>query len=143
MSKLERKRDELSEIPEETYWEERTSAGWRLAAVEWEREIDGIDGSAYTEEVPYGLQVTGDCRSLEENPLEMQVLALMMDGIVDDQPMSAVAEELNRRGIRTRSGKPWTRTTVFRMLPRLIEAGPRIFSRDEWRQRKRRLLRAV
>ena len=65
------------------------------------------------------------------------------DMIVSDQPMSKVAEALNERGLRTRTGKAWTKPAVFQMLPRLIEVGPRIFSTEEWRRRRGRLLRAV
>lgn len=143
MSKIERMRDALASPPEPGYWEQRSSAGWRLAFVEWEREASGEEEPTYKEELPYGLRVAGDCRHLEEDPIEMQALTLMMNSIVDDQPLSVVADELNRRGLLPRSGTPWTRTSVFQMLPRLIEAGPQIFSKKEWRDRKRSLLRAL
>ena len=61
--------------------------------------------------------------------------------IVDDLPMSGIAAELNRQGYRTRRDSPWTATAVFDLLPRMIEAGPRIFTREEWANRRRRLIR--
>jgi len=61
--------------------------------------------------------------------------------IVDDFPMSGVADELNRQGYRTRKGTKWTAPAVFDLLPRMIEAGPRIFTKDEWVDRRRRLTR--
>ena len=97
----------------------------------------------YTEAVRYGLKIGADCHNLAEDPAEMEVLTTIMDLIVDDQPMSKVAETLSARGFQTRAGKPWTKARVFQMLPRLIEIGPRVFSTDEWRRRRRRLLRAV
>jgi hypothetical protein len=50
----------------------------------------------------------------------------MLDLIARDQSVSEVAEELNRAGFRTRRGALWSRTAVFEMLPRLIEAAPDI-----------------
>jgi len=44
-------------------------------------------------------------------------------------------------GYRTRAGKPWSRVAVFNMMPRLIEVGPRIFSSEEWEQRRLRIAR--
>jgi hypothetical protein len=68
-------------------------------------------------------------------------LILMMDLIVQDAALSLVAEELNRKGFRTRGGAGWTPGAVFDLLPRLIEVGPRIFSSSEWTARTRHLHR--
>jgi hypothetical protein len=87
--------------------------------------------------------VAPDCTHLEENASEKQALILMMDLIVQDCPLSQVAEELNRKGFRTRSGANWTPGSIFDMLPRLIEVGPRIFSSSEWTARTRHLFRMV
>jgi len=102
--------------------------GWRLVAVEWERQLEGQGEqvSLLREEIPYGLRVAGDCLHLEENPFERQVLQLMLDLIVTDQSLSQVAEELNRQGFRTRPGLKWTQVAVFNMLPRLVDAAPQI-----------------
>jgi hypothetical protein len=55
--------------------------------------------------------------------------------------MSGVADELNRQGFRTRKGEKWTAAAVFDLLPRMIEAGPRIFTKEEWVNRRRRVMR--
>ena len=115
--------------------------GWRLVAVEWERELPKDEAAAKAEEVPFGLQIAKDAQRLEENPSEQEVLRLMMELTVQDGPYSAIAEELNRRGYRTRQGMMWTPVSVFQMLPRLIEVGPRIFASQEWQQRRERLER--
>ena len=91
------------------------------------------------EEIPYGLRIASDCRHLEENPAEVSALTVMMEGIVADRRLSAIAEDLNRRGFRGRDGDLWTQVSVFHMLPRLIEFGPRIYGRDEWRERRKQL----
>jgi len=127
------------------YFQEKTEAGWKLVAVEWQREIEGgqDEPRAFIEDVPFGLRVSSDCQHLEENPSEKEVLVTMMDLIVQDNPLSKVAAEMNQRGFRTRQGGRWAPVTVFNMLPRLIEVGPRIFSSEEWSERRQRLLKVV
>lgn len=95
------------------------------------------------EEIPYGLKVSSDCLYLEENPAERQVLEAIMELIVQDRPFSQIADELNRRGYRMRNGGEWTRVSVFNLMPRLIETGPRIFSSEEWAARRPHLLKVV
>ncbi len=113
--------------------------GWKLVAVEWERELPESETAAPPEEVPFGLQVAKDAARLETNPTEQEILFLIMELTIQDGPYSAIAEELNRRGYRTRNGMRWTPVSVFQMLPRLIEVGPRIFATQEWQERRARL----
>ena len=143
MSKLQRVREVPSVPLTEDYVSRKANEGWKLTAVEWEREVEEPAGQPgpLEEEVPYGLRVAADCSHLEENASEKQALILMMDLIVQDAPLSLVAEELNRKGFRTRAGANWTPGSVFDMLPRLIQVGPRIFSSTEWSARTRHLFR--
>ena len=111
--------------------------GWRAVAVEWEREVPASAAAATpaeAEQLPFGLRVKDS--TVEEDPQEAEVLATMLDLLVQDGPYSAVAQELNRKGHTTREGHKWTPVSVFQMLPRLIEAGPRIFATDYWRRRQ-------
>jgi len=139
MAKVERIREVLSKPLEPEYIKQRVEAGWKLVAVEWEREVEaGEKGRpGIVEEVPYGLRVGDDRANLVENPAETQVLIRMLDGIVQDCPFSKIAEELNRGGLRTRNGSKWQAVSVYNMLPRLIQVGPRIFSSEEWQTRKK------
>ena len=143
MSRLQRVREVPSVPLTEDYVSRKASEGWKLTAVEWEREVEEPAGQPgpLSEEVPYGLRVSADCSHLEENASEKQALIQMMDLIVQDAPLSLVAEELNRKGFRTRAGANWTPGSVFDMLPRLIQVGPRIFSSTEWSARTRHLFR--
>ena len=142
MSKLQRVREVPAGPLTPDYLSQKAKEGWRLTAIEWEREVEELaEAGPLTEEVPYGLRVAADCSHLEENASEKQALILMMDLIVQDAPLSLVAEELNRKGLRTRSGANWTPGSVFDMLPRLIQVGPRIFSSSEWTARTRHLFR--
>ena len=140
MSRLQRVREVPSGPINEDYLTRKASEGWKLKAVEWEREVDE-PAESRTEEIPYGMRVAADCHHLEDDANEKQALILMMDLIVQDAPLSLVAEELNRKGFLTRSGSPWTPGSVFDMLPRLIQVGPRIFSSTEWTARTRHLFR--
>jgi len=129
MAKTERIREVLSRPFDEGYFRTKLKEGWRLVAVQWEREVEGeaLEQAPWVEEVPYGLRVAYDCVHLEENPVERRTLELMLKLISSDKSMSQIAEELNRQGFRTRLGAAWTQTALFNMLPRLIEAAPYIW----------------
>lgn len=143
MPKIERLREVTLSAPSLESFEQKRQAGWRLVALEWEREIEGEEPRGAAEDVPYGLRVAADCAGLEPDPSEQHILVLMMELIVQDHPLSKVARELNQAGHRTRSGAHWTPVSVFNMLPRLIDIGPRIFSSEEWEARRHRLVRVT
>jgi hypothetical protein len=115
---------------------ERTSEGWRLAAVIWEREAAG---DAVREEIPFGASVSADGTHLEDKPPEREVLVSMLEMIVADRPLSQIAEELNRRGFRNRQNNLWTPGAVFDLLPRLIDVGPRLVKSPDWIERRARI----
>lgn len=144
MTKRERVREWVQGALDPGYVQQRRAAGWRLIAVEWEREAEREEGPPrFIEDIPFGLRIAGDCQHLEEDTSEMQVLMLMMELIVRDESLAKVAEELNRRGLPTRTGTEWGPVSVFNLLPRLIEVGPRIFSSEEWEARRRSLFRVA
>ena len=134
MRERESLRGSSGDFPSPEHLQARLAAGWKLVALEWER--DGGEPSAappaWVEEIPYGLQISGDCLQLVENPLETQIIVTALDLIVDDCPLSRIAEELNARGYRARDAKPWTVTALFNLLPRMIQMGPRVFSSERW-----------
>ncbi len=123
------------------YLRERTSAGWKLVAVEWERPAEGEDHaeSASAGEVPFGSRVSNDCTHLEENPGEMEALTLILEQIVQDRSLSHMADTLNQRGFRTREGAKWTVVSVYNMLPRLIEVSPHILETEAWIERRKQI----
>jgi hypothetical protein len=148
MKKIEWVREAVSAVPSPEYLKQRESAGWRLVAVEWEREVQiqpetPLPAHLADEEIPYGTRIAGDCLHLEENPTEMQVLNLLAETIVQDLSYKEMADRLNERSFRTREGKPWTSLAVFKLTPRLIEVAPRILSGAEWENRKRQLSRVA
>lgn len=142
MARLERIREAVAGSMDAENLRQKAEAGWKLVALEWQREIPGEEAEPemLIQEIPYGLRVSGDCLHLEEEPDEKNALVTMMELIVREDPFTQIAGELNRRGFRTRKGAEWTPVLVFNMLPRLIEVGPRIFSSEEWEDRKKKLL---
>ena len=145
MARIERIREVVTGPVDMEQLRQKTEAGWKLVALEWRREIQGeeAESTIIMEEIPYGLRVASDCTRLEENPGEREILVQMMELIVQDHSVSEVAKELTGKGLHTRGGQPWTPVAVFNMLPRLIEVGPKIFSSEEWEERRERVLRAV
>jgi hypothetical protein len=141
MAKLERVRESVEGFLDPEYVQQRERAGWRLVAVEWQRgsEEAAPEPAPRVEDTPFGVRVAGDCEHLEENPQEMQFLLSMMELIIQDVSIVKIAEELNRKGYRTRKGTEWGPVAVFNMLPRLIELTPRIFATEEWVERRKRL----
>lgn len=118
--------------------------GWQPVSMIWEKldlsppaKLEAIPVAPGTPAtvVPYGLQIAENCQQLEMNPNEAEVLFLMMEMTAADQRDAAIAQELNRRGFRTRDGWPWTAVSVFQVLPRLIEAAPQILNSEQWRRR--------
>ena len=144
MAYFERVRDVISGPFSPEIIRNRTGAGWQMVSIEWRRELPDQEAptdGAFSEQIPYGLRISDDCQRLEVDPRENQVLLLMMDLLAQDFSYSSIVSDLNEKGFRTREGKPWSRVAVFNMMPRLIEAGPRIFSSAEWEKRRLKIAR--
>ncbi|HEV2215559.1 MAG TPA: recombinase family protein [Terracidiphilus sp.] len=144
MATFERMRDAVSEPFSQEMIRRRTAAGWRMVSIEWQRELPDSEApgeGALPEDIPYGLRISADCMRLEIDRYENEILLRMMDLLAQDFSYASIVSDLNEKGLRTRDGKQWTRVAVFNMMPRLIEAGPRIFSSDEWEKRRRGLAR--
>jgi hypothetical protein len=147
MAESEHIRESLQGSLDATYVKQREQAGWKLVAVEWERAAapaapevaTPVEEPPSLQDAPFGLRVAGDCEHLEQNPTEMQFLLSMMELIIQDISLVKVAEELNRKGFRTRKGAEWGPVAVFNMLPRLIELTPQIFDNEEWLERRKHL----
>ena len=149
MKKIDRIREKVTILPTSMYLSKMHDAGWSLVALEWEREIDipGKPGSyaedsvpeGGTEEIPFGLRIAADGRHLEDDPLETQTLKFLAEMIVQDISFNSMADALNVREYRTRTGQPWSPASVFKLIPRLIDVAPRLLSGSEWESRKQQL----
>ena len=141
MAYFERVRDVVSGPYSPEVIQQRTATGWQMVSIEWRRELPDSERppeGGFSEDIPYGLRISEDCRRLEPEPREHQALMLMMELLVQDFSYSSIVSDLNEKGFRMRDGKPWSRVAVFNMVPRLIEVGPRFFSSDEWEKRRQR-----
>lgn len=139
MGRTERIRQSATDKPNWDTIQKFQSQGWKLVALEWERTVPEEEKPSQAldhEPPPFGLHVSADCTTLIEDSSEKEILLTMMELIIQDGPYSGIAEELNRRGHRTREGAPWSPVSVFEMLPRLIDAGPSILSSENWRRRR-------
>jgi hypothetical protein len=149
MKKHERIREKVTILPTSMYLSKMHDAGWTLVALEWEREVEFSSTNeppeevAASEEIPFGLRIATDCHHLEDDPLEMQTLKFLAELIVQDVSFTSMADALNVRDYRTRSGAPWNAAAVFRLIPRLIDVAPRILSGSEWESRKKQLSRVA
>lgn len=145
MPRMERIREVLPGPLTTAYLEQKSREGWKPAVVVWERTVDGgeTEPANITEPVPYGLKISEDCLQLEQDIQEKEALVVMLEMIIQDKPLTEIAESLNQRGFLTRHNLKWTPGTVFDMLPRLIDVGPRVFSSEEWVVRRGRLMNAV
>ena len=145
MKRIDRIREKVTIPPTSVYLSKMHDAGWRLVALEWEREIEFSGepeppvGEAGAEEIPFGLRIAADCRHLEDDPLETQTLKFLAEMVVQDVSFRSMADALNARDCRTRDGQPWNAASVFKLIPRLIEIAPRLLAGSEWESRKKQL----
>ena len=136
MPYFERVKDRISGPFSPTLITERQKAGWQLVSLEWRRELPESETpheSEHMEEIPYGLRLSDDGMRLEIDPYENSVLMQMMDLLSQDFSYSQIVSALNERGLRTRTNSPWDRVSLHKMMPRLIEVGPRLFAEDKWK----------
>jgi hypothetical protein len=149
VKKLDRIREKVSILPTSLYLSKMHDAGWSLVALEWEREVEvsgepqELDTERASEDIPFGLRISSDCRHLEDDPLEMQTLKFLAEMIVQDVSFKSMADALNVREHRTRDGRPWNAASVFMLTPRLMEVAPRILFGSEWESRKKQLARTA
>ena len=136
MKKMERVRQAVTGPLQEADLKQNSEKGWKVVAIEWEREIETSE-ERLPGEVPFGLELAPDTHQLVEDPDEREILFQLMELMVEEGSYARIAEEINRRGFRTRDGSRWTPVSVFEMLPRLIEVGPHVFRSAEWQKRRR------
>jgi hypothetical protein len=150
MPKMEYVHETVNALPSLEYLARKLQEGWKLVGLEWTRELAASDSDSpaaepreWVEEIPYGLRVSDDCSRLVESPAELEIVTIALDRIVEDCPLSRVAEELNLRGYRTRQDNPWTPVALFNLLPRMIQVGPRLFTSEQWVRRRKKLPKVV
>jgi DNA invertase Pin-like site-specific DNA recombinase len=66
--------------------------------------------------VPFGYRITGDGRTLEQEPAEQDILTRIHELKVAGHTTREIAAELNRQGYATRRGTAWRFEYVARAL---------------------------
>jgi hypothetical protein len=132
-------RDEIESPVSLDYFQKRTASGWKLKAIEWEKESEET-ASALPDGVPspYGIALVPETARLQPKADEVEVLQTILELIVVEKGVAHIAAELNSRGYSMRSGKAWTSSAVFDLLPRLIETAPDILKSKDWQARRSR-----
>lgn len=89
---------------------ERTSTAMKFKAAQGQR----------VGKVPFGFDLADDGVSLVRNPMQLEVIDLIHELKAQGQSLRRIASELNRREIPTKAGegKPWTHSTIQRILSR-------------------------
>ncbi|WP_342781919.1 recombinase family protein [Streptomyces griseorubiginosus] len=99
------------------------------------RQLKAVDGGWPGGPAPYGYRISGKGAfgsTLEVDPTEAAVVRLLADLVIEGgSTLMDLAEELNRRGIPTRSGKPWTRANLHRRLKGAAFLGEAVFRRPD------------
>lgn len=144
MKRKEHRRDTFPTAPSPDYWSNKANEGWKLVAAEWERDSVPAGADApWIEEIPYGMKAGTDGLHLVENPEEKEALIFILEMLVADKPFSEVAERVNARGFRTRTGGKWTQIDIFNLTPRLVEVASRIYPTQEWSERRKAIFKLV
>lgn len=68
--------------------------------------------------VPYGFDLAEDGVNLVANPAEQRVLSLVASLRRSGYSLRAIADELNKRGIPSKSGQQWKHSTIQRIVKR-------------------------
>ena len=73
------------------YFQERLSAGWKLKAIEWEKEVEAAPEAAPPPDhaAPYGLEIVPDASRLRQNPHEVGILMTILELIVVEKGVNA------------------------------------------------------
>lgn len=140
----QRLRDVISGPLTFDYFQERLAAGWVPVAMEWMMPVSPGAGAGEADvpqmQTPYGFRVAGSGNTLEPDAEEINILYVILEQIVRDRRFTQIADELNRRHFKQRSGIAWTSSAVFELLPQLIEAGPLLVKSEEWAERRQEIL---
>ena len=72
-------------------------------------------------QVPFGYDLAEDGETLSVNPEEQRIIRLIQELRRDGRSLRAIAQQLEQRGIRTKSGQlRWTHTSVQSILQRSL-----------------------
>jgi site-specific DNA recombinase len=94
-------------------WERETIVERTQAAMSYKKARGERVGA-----VPYGFRLADDGRNLETDPAEAELVAEVIRLKSLDWPLRRIAEDLQGRGVPTKSGRPWSHGMVQTILRR-------------------------
>lgn len=108
---------------------ERNMTSERVSAIMLSRANGGVWNGG---KIPFGYTYDKEARQFSINEDEAQIVRHIYDLYESIRSLTIVAKELNGKGIRSRTGKPWNPTTVRTMLTNPFYAGTYRYNyRDE------------
>ncbi|MFC9844510.1 recombinase family protein [Streptomyces sp. NPDC060223] len=106
-----------------------------LARTQAGRQLKAVDGGWPGGPAPYGYRISGKGAfgsTLEVDPAEAGVVRLIADLVIGGvRSFKGLGDELNDRGILTRSGKQWTPSNLVRRLRSGTFLGEVVFRRPD------------
>lgn len=87
---------------------ERTSTAMKFKAAKGER----------IGKIPFGFDLAADGITLVKNSMEQEVIEIIRKLRDNKRSLRDIASELNQRQIATKEGKPWTHSTIQRIVNR-------------------------
>lgn len=108
---------------------ERNMTSERVSAIMLSRATTGVWNGG---KVPFGYSYDKDSQTFHINDEEAKIVLHIYDLYESIQSLTTVAKELNEKGLRARSGKPWNPVTVRILLTNPFYAGTYRYNyRDE------------
>jgi site-specific DNA recombinase len=100
-------------------WERETIVERTVGAMAFMRSR----GERISGRLPYGSDLAADGRTLVDNPAELVVLAEAHRRHAEGWSLRRIAADFEARGVPTKTGRPWSHSTVQALLRRTPEPG--------------------
>ena len=104
---------------------ERNMTSERVTAVMLSRAGNGQWNGG---RIPYGYSYDKQSKEFSIDPVENKVVNIIWDTYEQYQSVNYVVNHLNQMGLRSRTGKPWTTPTVYKILTSVFYAGDYLYN---------------
>lgn len=104
---------------------ERNMTSERVTAVMLSRAGNGQWNGG---RIPYGYSYDKQSKEFSIDPVENKVVNIIWDTYEQYQSVNYVVNHLNQMGLRSRTGKPWTTPTVYKILTSVFYTGDYLYN---------------
>ena len=108
-------------------WERETIVERTIGAMAFKRSR----GERVSGRIPFGFDLADDGRTLTPNAVELSALAEIHRRRDEGWSLRRIAADLESRGVPTKSGRPWSHSTVQALLGRPTQPGDQHAPDDE------------